>query len=165
METSRTNAQYKRNYRYNLLYEIEWILSVLWIYFVRQRRQIRQIQRYGNQALSLVSISLYELYECRIHSISYNTLYLSFLLYWAVVREVSIKLYLSYEFFSYDRHDRYNDMETRLNFLFSNQAHALNGAIFLWLLDTRAFLLLILCILLISKHMIFLVQFGINRHL
>ena len=52
----------------------------------------------------------------RIHSISYKTLYLS-LLYWAVVREVSIKLYLSYEFFSYDRHDRYdryNDMETRL---------------------------------------------------
>ena len=33
------------------------------------------------------------------------------------MREVSIKLYLSYEFFSYDRHDRYdryNDMETRL---------------------------------------------------
>ena len=27
---------------------------------------------------------------------------------------VSIKLYLSYEFFSYDRHDRYNDMETWL---------------------------------------------------
>ena len=25
-----------------------------------------------------------------------------------------LKLYLSYEFFSYDRHDRYNDMETRL---------------------------------------------------
>ena len=24
-----------------------------------------------------------------------------------------MKLYLSYEFFSYDRHDRYNDMETR----------------------------------------------------
>ena len=23
-------------------------------------------------------------------------------------------MYLSYEFFSYDRHDRYNDMETRL---------------------------------------------------
>ena len=42
---------------------------------------------------------------------------MSFLLYWAFVREVSIKLYLSYEFFSYDRHDRYdryNDMETRL---------------------------------------------------
>ena len=38
----------------------------------------------------------------RIHSISYNKLYklyLSFLLYRAVVREVSIKLYLSYEFF------------------------------------------------------------------
>ena len=49
METSRTNAQYKRNDRYNLLYEIEWIL------------------------------------------------------------------YLSYEFFSYDGHDRYNDMETRFN--------------------------------------------------
>ena len=54
----------------------------------------------------------------RIHSISYSKLYLSFLLYWAFVREVSIKLYLSYEFFSYDRrdgYDRYNDMETRLN--------------------------------------------------
>ena len=54
----------------------------------------------------------------RIHSISYNKMYLSFLFYWAFVREVSIKLYLSYEFFSYDRHDRYdryNDMETRLN--------------------------------------------------
>ena len=47
----------------------------------------------------------------RIHSISYKKLYLSFLLYWAFVREVSIKLYLSYEFFSYDR---YNNMETRL---------------------------------------------------
>ena len=35
----------------------------------------------------------------RIHSISYNTFYLSFLFYWAVVQEVSIKLYLSYEFF------------------------------------------------------------------
>ena len=50
----------------------------------------------------------------RIHSLSYNKLYLSFLLYGAFVREVSIKLYLSYEFFSYDRHDRYDDMETRL---------------------------------------------------
>ena len=50
METSRTNAQYKRNDVYNLLYKIEWILSVLWIFFVRQTRQIRQIQRYGNQA-------------------------------------------------------------------------------------------------------------------
>ena len=50
----------------------------------------------------------------KIHSFSYNKLYLSFLLYWAFVREVSIKLYLSYEFFSYDRYDRYNDMETRL---------------------------------------------------
>ena len=48
METSRTNAQYKRNDRYNLLYEIEWILSVLWIFFVRQTR------RYGNQALNVV---------------------------------------------------------------------------------------------------------------
>ena len=48
------------------------------------------------------------------NSISYNAFYLSFLLYWAVVQEVSIELYLSYEFFSYDRHDRYNDMETRL---------------------------------------------------
>ena len=45
---------------------------------------------------------------------------LSFLLHRAFVREVSIKLYLSYEFFSYDRHDRYNrynDMETRLKFI------------------------------------------------
>ena len=25
-----------------------------------------------------------------------------------------MKFYLSYEFFSYDRHDRYNDMETKL---------------------------------------------------
>ena len=33
METSRTNAQYKINDRYNLLYEIEWILSFLWIFF------------------------------------------------------------------------------------------------------------------------------------
>ena len=41
-------------------------------------------------------------------------MYLLFLLYWAFVREVSIKFYLSYEFFLYDRHDRYNDMETRL---------------------------------------------------
>ena len=32
----------------------------------------------------------------RIHSISYNKLYPSFLLYWAFVREISIKLYLSY---------------------------------------------------------------------
>mgnify|MGYP007058643001 CR=1 FL=1 len=29
METSHTNAQYKRNDRYKLLYDIEWILSVL----------------------------------------------------------------------------------------------------------------------------------------
>ena len=56
----------------------------------------------------------------RIHSIGYKKLYLSFLLYWAFVREVSIKFYLSYEFFSYDghdRYDRYNDMETRLKVL------------------------------------------------
>ena len=55
----------------------------------------------------------------RIHSISYNRLYLSFLLYWAFVRGVSIKLYLSYEFFSHDwhdRYDRYNEMETRLQY-------------------------------------------------
>ena len=39
-------------------------------------------------------------------------MYLSFQLYRAVVQEVSIELDLSYEFFSYDRHDRYNDMET-----------------------------------------------------
>ena len=69
--------------------------------------------------LSLVSISLYLSYlSCLSYEkSSYNTLYLSFLLYRAVVREVSIKLYLSYDFFSYDRHDRYdryNDMETRL---------------------------------------------------
>ena len=47
METSSTNAQYKKNDRYNLLYEMN-------------------------------------------------------------------KFYLSFDFFSYDRHDRYNDMETRL---------------------------------------------------
>ena len=74
---------------------------------------------------SLVSISLYLSYlSCLsyeknhrtdgIHSISNNKLYLWFLLYSAFVREVSIKFYLCYEFFSYDRHDRYNDMETRL---------------------------------------------------
>ena len=56
------------------------------------------------------------------------------------------------------------------NLLFSNQAHALDGAIFPWLRDTRVFLLLNLLeifsyILLISNHMIFLVQFGINKHL
>ena len=50
METSCTNAQYNRNNRYNLLYEIELILSVLWIFFIRQTRQI---QRYGNQGLLL----------------------------------------------------------------------------------------------------------------
>ena len=59
------------------------------------------------------------------------------------------------------------------NLLFSNQAHALdgaiNGAIFPWLRDTRVFLLLnhleiFSYILLISNHMIFLVQFGINKH-
>ena len=33
-------------------------------------------------------------------------LYQSFLLHRAFVRDVSIKMYLSYEFFSYDRHDR-----------------------------------------------------------
>ena len=58
METSRTTAEYKRNDRYNLLYEIEWILSVLWIFFVRQTRHIRQIQRYGNQALSTLMITI-----------------------------------------------------------------------------------------------------------
>ena len=46
------------------------------------------------------------------------------------------------------------------NLLLSNQAHALDGAIFPWLCDTRAFLLLnhlemFSCILLISNHMIF----------
>ena len=60
------------------------------------------------------------------------------------------------------------------NLLLSNQAHALDGTIdsvmFPRLHDTRAFLLLnhleiFSCILLISNHMIFLVQFGINRHL
>ena len=60
----------------------------------------------------------------RIHSISYNKLFLSFLLYWAVVREVSIKLYLSYEFFSYDR---YNDMETKLKFDVSRTCHSVPG--------------------------------------
>ena len=60
------------------------------------------------------------------------------------------------------------------NLLLSNQVHALDGAIegviFPWLRDTRAFLLLhhleiFSCILLIRNHMIFLVQFGINKHL
>ena len=59
------------------------------------------------------------------------------------------------------------------NLLFSNWAHALDGtihgAIFPWLCDTRAFLLfyhfkIFLCILLTSNHMIFLVQFRINKH-
>ena len=59
------------------------------------------------------------------------------------------------------------------NLLFSNQAHALDGAIhgaiFPWLRDTRAFLLLnhlevFSYVLLISNHKIFLVQFGINKH-
>ena len=66
----------------------------------------------------------------RIHSILYNKLYLSFLLYWAFVREVSIKLYLSYEFFSYDRHDRYdryNDMETRLKVLAARKKNLSNA--------------------------------------
>ena len=44
METSRKNAQYKRNDRYNLLYEIEGILSVLRIFFVRQTRQIQRLE-------------------------------------------------------------------------------------------------------------------------
>ena len=35
MENSRTNAQYKRNDRYNFLYEIEWILSVCPMIFFR----------------------------------------------------------------------------------------------------------------------------------
>ena len=54
------------------------------------------------------------------------------------------------------------------NLLFSNQAHALDGAIFPWLRDTRAFLLLnhleIFSYILLSNHVIFLVQFGINKH-
>ena len=54
--------------------------------------------------------------------------------------------------------------------MFSNQTHALDGAIFPWLSDTCAFLLfyhfeIFSCILLISNLMIFLVQFGINKHL
>ena len=76
--------------------------------------------------MSLVSIWLYLSYLSylsyekihradRIHSISYNKLYLSFLLYWAFVREVSIKLYLSYEFFSYD-------VQTRKIQRYGNQA-------------------------------------------
>ena len=60
------------------------------------------------------------------------------------------------------------------NLLFSNEAYALDGAIdgviFPWLRDTSAFLLfyhfeIFSCILLISNHMTFLVQFGINKHL
>ena len=39
------------------------------------------------------------------------------------MREVSIKLYLSYDFFSLDRHDRYDDMETRLYVLRNAYAH------------------------------------------
>ena len=54
------------------------------------------------------------------------------------------------------------------NLLFSNQAHALDGAIFPRLRDTRAFLLLnhleIFSYILLSNHVIFLVQFGINKH-
>ena len=60
------------------------------------------------------------------------------------------------------------------NLLLANQEHALDGAmdgtIFPWLCDMRAFLLLnhleiFTCILLIlSNCMIFLVQFGINKH-
>ena len=59
------------------------------------------------------------------------------------------------------------------NLLFSNQAHALDGAIlgtiFPCLRDTRAFLLLnhleiFSYILLIGNQMIFLEQFGINKH-
>ena len=63
METSRTNAQCKRNDRYNLSYEIEWILSVLWIFFVRQTRQIRQIRRYGNQTLGNVGGARFKIYD------------------------------------------------------------------------------------------------------
>ena len=60
------------------------------------------------------------------------------------------------------------------NLLFSNQTHALDsaidGVIFPWLRDTRAFLLfyhfeIFSCVLLIRNHMIFLVQFGIKKHL
>ena len=52
----------------------------------------------------------------------------------------------------------------------SNLDGAIDGVIFPWLRDTRAFLLfytfeIFSCILLISNHMIFLVQFGINKHL
>ena len=58
--------------------------------------------------------------------------------------------------------------------LLSNQAWALDGAIygviFPWLRDMHVLLLLnhleiFSCILLTSNHMIFLVQFGINKHL
>ena len=60
------------------------------------------------------------------------------------------------------------------NLLFSNQAHALDGAIhranFPCLLYTCAFLLLnyleiFACILLTSNQTIFPVQFGINKHI
>ena len=55
------------------------------------------------------------------------------------------------------------------NLLFSNQAHALDGAIFPSLRDTRAFLLLnhleiFACILLTGNQMTFLVKLGINKH-
>ena len=64
------------------------------------------------------------------------------------------------------------------NLLFSNQAHALDGAIFPWLRDTpcvpsaqpsRNFFInqhgeIFACILLTGNQMIFLVQFGISKH-
>ena len=83
-------------------------VETIWVDWVSPHWEVRKVQLFwrntikGVCTLSMVSISLYLSYlSClsykknyrtdRIHSISYNTLYLSFLLYWAVVREVSIK--------------------------------------------------------------------------
>ena len=62
----------------------------------------------------------------------------------------------------------YSKMHSK-SFDYLYQAHALDGAIFPWMRDTRAFLLLnhleiFACILSTSNQMIFLVQFGINKH-
>jgi len=87
---------------------------------VAKKQKDEPIQRFCLPLDSLDSCKAWFPYRCicrvchrkkihrtdRIHSISYNKLYLSFLLHWAFVREVSLKLYLSYEFFSYDRYDR-----------------------------------------------------------
>ena len=51
--------------------------------------------------------------------------------------------------------------QNQSNLLFSNQARALDGAIFPWLRDTGSFFM---SVLLISNHMIFQVQFRINKY-